>query len=113
MEGIDIPADKVPEGLKSCEQILKRAQEVKKVEPVVSYWCKCPFVTAARRYVGCSRSSAADAAGCFYAAQKALKVPKRSNADTALLMSLLDALEQVSWLTLHIHAPPAYLKGLS
>ena len=34
--------------------------------------------------------------GCFYAAQKALKVPERTKADTLFLMSLLDALEQVS-----------------
>jgi vacuolar protein sorting-associated protein VTA1 len=39
MDDIDIPADRVPEGLKACEQILKRAKEVKKVEPVVAYWC--------------------------------------------------------------------------
>lgn len=40
MDSIDIPADRVPDGLKPCEQILKRAKEVKKVEPVVAYWCK-------------------------------------------------------------------------
>lgn len=45
MEGINIPADNVPEGLKACEQILKRAKEIKKVEPVVAYWCEfSPFL---------------------------------------------------------------------
>ena len=40
MNAIDIPADRVPEGLKPCEQILKRAKEVKNVEPIVAYWCE-------------------------------------------------------------------------
>lgn len=40
MDAVDIPSERVPEGLKACEQILKRGKEVKKVEPVVTYWCK-------------------------------------------------------------------------
>jgi hypothetical protein len=40
MDDVDIPSERVPEGLKSCEQILKRAKELKKAEPVVSYWCE-------------------------------------------------------------------------
>ena len=40
MEGVNIPADNVPNELKgACEQILKRAKELKKAEPVVAYWC--------------------------------------------------------------------------
>jgi hypothetical protein len=35
-------------------------------------------------------------AGCFSAAQRALKVPNRSNEGTLWLMELLDALEEVS-----------------
>ena len=34
--------------------------------------------------------------GCYSAAQKAIKVPKRSNEGTKWLMTLLDALEQAS-----------------
>lgn len=38
---MDIPLDSVPSELKSaCEQILKRAREVRKREPVVAYWCE-------------------------------------------------------------------------
>jgi len=40
MESINIPTDNVPAELKSCDQILKRAKELKKAEPVVAYWCK-------------------------------------------------------------------------
>jgi hypothetical protein len=40
MENVSIPADNVPDGLKACEQILKRAKELKKSEPVIAYWCK-------------------------------------------------------------------------
>lgn len=40
MDAVDIPSERVPEGLKACEQILKRGKEVKKVEPVVTYWCE-------------------------------------------------------------------------
>ncbi len=40
MESVIIPSETVPEALKSCEQILKRAKELKKAEPVVAYWCK-------------------------------------------------------------------------
>lgn len=41
METVNIPSDNVPQELqKPCEQILKRAKELKKPDPVVSYWCK-------------------------------------------------------------------------
>jgi hypothetical protein len=33
----DLPAELKP----TCEQILKRAREVRKREPVVAYWCGC------------------------------------------------------------------------
>lgn len=39
METVNIPADNVPAELRACEQILKRAKELKKAEPVVAYWC--------------------------------------------------------------------------
>jgi hypothetical protein len=42
MEDVNIPSDNVPAELKACEQILKRAKELKKAEPVVAYWCKLP-----------------------------------------------------------------------
>ncbi|GFZ47391.1 hypothetical protein JCM24511_05134 [Saitozyma sp. JCM 24511] len=71
MDDVDIPSERVPEGLKSCEQILKRAKELKKAEPVVSYWC------------------------CFSAAEKVLKVHSRTKEQTMFLMSLLDALEKM------------------
>ncbi|ORY24765.1 Vta1 like-domain-containing protein [Naematelia encephala] len=71
MEAVAIPSENVPGELKTCEQILKRAKELKKAEPVVAYWC------------------------CFSAAQKALSVSSRSKEGTIWLMSLLDALEQM------------------
>ncbi|WVR09074.1 hypothetical protein IAU60_006135 [Kwoniella sp. DSM 27419] len=71
MESVNIPTDNVPEGLKGCEQILRRAKEIKKVEPVVAYWC------------------------CFSAAQKALNVKQRTKEETLFLMSVIDALEQM------------------
>jgi vacuolar protein sorting-associated protein VTA1 len=38
---VDIPSDSVPQELKStCEQILKRARELRKADPVMSYWCQ-------------------------------------------------------------------------
>jgi hypothetical protein len=40
MESVNIPSENVPAELKSCDQILKRAKELKKAEPVVAYWCK-------------------------------------------------------------------------
>ena len=41
MEDIVIPSETVPAELKAgCEQILKRAKELKKPEPIVAYWCK-------------------------------------------------------------------------
>jgi len=40
MEAVNIPSENVPAELKACEQILKRAKELKKAEPVVAYWCK-------------------------------------------------------------------------
>lgn len=39
MDAITIPADGVPADLRPVEQTLKRAAELKKVDPVVSYWC--------------------------------------------------------------------------
>jgi len=39
MDAVKIPSETVPEGMKVCEQILKRAKELKKAEPVVAYWC--------------------------------------------------------------------------
>ena len=42
MEDINIPSEVVPLELKAqCEQILKRAKELKKAEAVVAYWCTC------------------------------------------------------------------------
>jgi hypothetical protein len=43
MEDVNIPSENVPAELKACEQILKRAKELKKAEPVVAYWCKLSF----------------------------------------------------------------------
>jgi hypothetical protein len=40
MDGVNIPTDNIPAELKACDQILKRAKELKKAEPVVAYWCK-------------------------------------------------------------------------
>ncbi|WWD21159.1 hypothetical protein CI109_105642 [Kwoniella shandongensis] len=71
MENVNIPTENVPEGLKGIDQILKRAKELKKAEPVVAYWC------------------------CFSAAQKALKVQNRTREDTMFLMSVIDALEHM------------------
>ncbi|GMK55827.1 hypothetical protein CspeluHIS016_0208830 [Cutaneotrichosporon spelunceum] len=71
MDAIVIPANDVPADLRPVEQTLKRAAELKKVDPVVSYWC------------------------CFWAAQKALKIPNRSREGTAFLMRVLDALEEM------------------
>ncbi|WWC64036.1 uncharacterized protein I303_106642 [Kwoniella dejecticola CBS 10117] len=71
MDNVKIPTDNVPPGLKQCEQILKRANELKKVEPVVAYWC------------------------CFSAAQKALNLKQRTKEDTMFLMSIIDALESM------------------
>nr|XP_019048051.1 vacuolar protein sorting-associated protein VTA1 [Kwoniella bestiolae CBS 10118]OCF26981.1 vacuolar protein sorting-associated protein VTA1 [Kwoniella bestiolae CBS 10118] len=71
MDSVKIPTEDVPPGLKQCEQILKRANELKKVESVVAYWC------------------------CFSAAQKALNVKQRTKEETLFLMSVIDALEQM------------------
>ena len=47
MDAINIPSESVPADLRqSCEQILKRAKELKKAEPVVSYWCTSRFRSA-------------------------------------------------------------------
>ncbi|WWC73106.1 uncharacterized protein I206_107071 [Kwoniella pini CBS 10737] len=71
MDQVKIPTENVPPGLKQCEQILKRANEIKKAEPVVAYWC------------------------CFSAAQKALNLKQRTKDDTLFLMSIIDALESM------------------
>lgn len=49
MDAVDIPSERVPDGLKQCEQILKRAKELKKAEPVVAYWCKLDDTRGYRR----------------------------------------------------------------
>jgi len=85
MEDVNIPSENVPAELKACEQILKRAKELKKAEPVVAYWCK---LTNSSRFV-------ADKIGCFSAAQKAIKAQNRSTEGTRFLMTLLDTLESV------------------
>lgn len=41
MEDVVIPTTGIPAELKAAtEQTLKRANELKKADPVVSYWCK-------------------------------------------------------------------------
>lgn len=40
MDAVQIPSETVPTEMRACEQILKRAKELKKPEPVVAYWCK-------------------------------------------------------------------------
>ncbi|EIW66099.1 hypothetical protein TREMEDRAFT_45932, partial [Tremella mesenterica DSM 1558] len=69
MDTVNIPADNVPAEMKACEQILKRAKELRRADPAISYWC------------------------CFSAAQKALSLQNRSAEGTKFAMSLLDALE--------------------
>ncbi|OCF39761.1 vacuolar protein sorting-associated protein VTA1 [Kwoniella heveanensis CBS 569] len=69
MESVNIPTENIPQGLKPCEQILKRAKEIKNIQPVVAYWC------------------------CFSAAQKALNIKQRTKEETLFLMQLIDALE--------------------
>lgn len=58
MEDVNIPSDNVPTELKACEQILKRAKELKKAEPVVAYWCKPLHLMTTeltnRLFLGCS-----------------------------------------------------------
>lgn len=89
MDAVDIPSERVPEGLKQCEQILKRAKELKKAEPVVAYWCKLgPLLRSPMRLL--------IPKGCFSAAEKVLQLKSRTDEQTMFLMSLLDALEQVS-----------------
>ncbi|KAI5451314.1 hypothetical protein NCC49_001909 [Naganishia albida] len=70
---MDIPADSVPAELKPvCEQILRRARELRKADPVMSYWC------------------------CFSAASASMRLPgKRSHEANKFLMNLLDVLEQM------------------
>jgi vacuolar protein sorting-associated protein VTA1 len=48
MESVNIPSENVPAELKSCDQILKRAKELKKAEPVVAYWCKLGYFRESR-----------------------------------------------------------------
>ncbi|TXT09054.1 hypothetical protein VHUM_02528 [Vanrija humicola] len=72
MEGVHIPLEAITAELRQpCEQTLRRANELKKVEPVVAYWCS------------------------FAAAQKALSTPNRSAEGTKFLMLLLDSLEEM------------------
>jgi vacuolar protein sorting-associated protein VTA1 len=97
MDDVDIPSERVPEGLKSCEQILKRAKELKKAEPVVSYWCE--WRMSGRwfpRSLLPAQTALRSIAGCFSAAEKVLQVHSRTKEQTMFLMSLLDALEKVS-----------------
>ncbi|GHJ89364.1 hypothetical protein NliqN6_5766 [Naganishia liquefaciens] len=70
---MDIPAEAVPAELKpTCEQILRRARELRKADPVMSYWC------------------------CFSAASASMKLPtKRSHEANKFLMNLLDILESM------------------
>jgi vacuolar protein sorting-associated protein VTA1 len=89
METVNIPSENVPVELKTCEQILKRAKELKKAEPVVAYWCTS-------RYLVRTSTAVLITSGCFSAAQKALKMQNRSAEGTRFLMSLLDTLESVS-----------------
>ncbi|KAL7421390.1 hypothetical protein Q5752_004275 [Cryptotrichosporon argae] len=70
MEDVKIPTEPT-EQLRAVEQILKRANELKKIEPVVAYWC------------------------CFSAAQRALKVPGRTKESTLFIVAILDALEEM------------------
>ncbi|WVQ93226.1 hypothetical protein IAU59_000291 [Kwoniella sp. CBS 9459] len=69
MDSVNIPTENIPQGLKACEQILKRAKEIKSIQPVVAYWC------------------------CFSAAQKALNIKQRTKEETLFLMQVIDALE--------------------
>jgi vacuolar protein sorting-associated protein VTA1 len=40
MENISIPST-VPEDLrKACDNLIKRATEMKRAEPVIAYWCE-------------------------------------------------------------------------
>lgn len=40
MENVHIPLEAITDELRlPCEQTLRRANELKKVEPVVAYWC--------------------------------------------------------------------------
>ncbi|WOO84943.1 Vacuolar protein sorting-associated protein VTA1 [Vanrija pseudolonga] len=72
MENVHIPLEAITDELRlPCEQTLRRANELKKVEPVVAYWCS------------------------FAAAQKALSTPNRSADGTKFLMLLLDSLEEM------------------
>ncbi|KAJ9101084.1 hypothetical protein QFC21_003302 [Naganishia friedmannii] len=70
---MDIPADSVPTELKpACEQILRRARELRKADPVMSYWC------------------------CFSAASASMRLPiKRSPEANKFLMNLLTVLEDM------------------
>lgn len=46
MDAVNVPSETVPLEMRACEQILKRAKELKKPEPVVAYWCKRTVVKA-------------------------------------------------------------------
>lgn len=98
---MDIPADSVPPELKPvCEQILRRARELRKADPVMSYWCTFPCLASSIRL-----SLTLDGTvhtGCFSAASASMRLPgKRSHEANKFLMNLLDVLEQVSRLTQH------------
>jgi vacuolar protein sorting-associated protein VTA1 len=60
-----------PDELKFINQYLQRAQELEKIEPVVSYYCR------------------------YYAARQAIDRGAKSPESQAFLVGLLDKLEQV------------------
>jgi vacuolar protein sorting-associated protein VTA1 len=93
---MDIPLDSVPSELKSaCEQILKRAREVRKREPVVAYWCELGGGKVTSNDGGVGISWELDSlTGCFSAANASLTV-QRTPEGTKFLMKLLTVLEEV------------------
>lgn len=92
MDTVMIPSENVPAEFKTpCEQILKRARELKGPEPVVAYWGETASQPTTPRTGWLLTLTVAS----YSAAQRAIKVPNRSNEGTKWLMSLLDALEEV------------------
>ena len=97
MDAVTLPSE-MPSELKAIDLLVKRANELKTHDSVMAYWCKHTIHTVClisrRTWTDCDGELVC-AAGCFWAVEVGVS-EKRSKPATAVLMQLLDALEQVS-----------------
>lgn len=91
MSSILLGLPPVPQELKAIVPFLQRADELKRQDPIISYWCKLPSLQSLNSVTHLFGLCL----GTYYAAQVGISIKARDNLSRDFLFHLLGVLEKM------------------